>query len=69
MFGVFELNVEGKKLLQKLHELYIDSVAFPAIPAQLTQFGSPEIYAGFKSGQANVIKFLEFQIKQIKDGN
>lgn len=69
VYEVFELNAVGKELLKKMHEAYVDGPVFPCNPIQLQQFGSADIYAGFRSGQANVIKWIELQIQMCKDGN
>jgi len=66
---VFAASECGQSLLKKLHELYVDISTFPSHPNQIAQFGSTEAYCGFRSGQSNVIKWIEFQIQSCKEGN
>jgi len=70
-YEVFEKSEAGKKLLKKLKEYYIsdkyNGVIFPRdMQLVLRNFGSVEVYAGYRSGQASVIFAIEHLIEAYK---
>lgn len=68
---VFNKYEPGKKLLAKLKNLYVSdkycAVVFPVnVPAILQQFGTVEVYTGYRSGQASVIFGIERLLDEYK---
>lgn len=68
--NVFECDENGKKLFSVLKDLYVSnsfSAGVLPCPANvLPQFGSAEVYMGFREGQKNVIFFLERLLAEYK---
>jgi hypothetical protein len=63
-YEVFEKSEAGKKLFKKLKDLYINNkysaLVFPAnMQAVNQQFGSIEVYTGYRSGQNSIIFGIE----------
>lgn len=70
--AVFDKTPAGKKVLTALKDIYVSNkntaLVWPAnVEAVLKQFGSVEVYSGFKAGQAGVIFWIESMIEAVKN--
>jgi hypothetical protein len=68
---IFNRTEEGKRLLAVLKDIYISNkyraFTFPAnMEMVLKQYGSVEVYAGYREGQRGVIFWLESMIDAYK---
>lgn len=69
IYRLFELSEDGKKFLTDMKKMLGECAPFPMAydpisgASSLAQYGnSVEVYAGFKSGQLNLIKYIEASI-------
>lgn len=68
IYNLFEMNTDGKKFLDEIKTMLGSCAPFPMVAAGLEQYGnSVEVYAGFKSGQLNLIKYIESAITQYQN--
>ena len=67
IYNLFEMNEDGKKFLEEIKTMLGTCAPFP-MTVTLQEYGnSVEVYAGFKSGQLNLIKYIEAAIMQYKN--